>query len=104
MASATDCPCETKTSTRRSLATISSGLWRFLGIAVLLFMSKDIPQGGPVQWGWINDRGCSTKILNFALKRYNLWGHRCPQTFRFRFLDGYWLDFANENVGRSVLM
>src|ERR1700682_2454985 len=53
MASATDCPCETKTSTRRSLATISSGLWRFLGIAVLLFMSKDIPQGGPVQWGWI---------------------------------------------------
>jgi hypothetical protein len=32
------------------LATISSGLWRFLGIAVLLFMSKDIPQDGPVQW------------------------------------------------------
>jgi hypothetical protein len=28
-------------------------LWRFLGIAVLLFMSKDIPQGGPVQWGRI---------------------------------------------------
>jgi hypothetical protein len=29
-------------------------LWCFLGIAVLLFMSKDIPQGGPAQWGWIS--------------------------------------------------
>ena len=24
-----------------------------VGIAVLLFTSKDIPQGGPAQWGWI---------------------------------------------------
>src|SRR5262249_52277141 len=46
-------PCETKTSTCRSFATISSGLYRFLAIAVLLDV-KDIPQVGPLQWGWIN--------------------------------------------------
>src|SRR5215471_6319792 len=45
-------PCETRTSTCRSLATISSGLYRFLAIAVLLDV-KDIPQVGPLQWGWI---------------------------------------------------
>src|SRR5215472_976947 len=46
-------PCETRTSTCRSFATISSGLYRFLAIAVLLDV-KDIPQAGPLQWGWIN--------------------------------------------------
>src|SRR5215470_6356430 len=45
-------PCETRTSTWRSLATISSGLYRFLAIAVLLDV-KHIPQVGPLQWGWI---------------------------------------------------
>src|SRR5215211_2664889 len=35
-ASATGVPCATSTSTWRSLATISSGLCLFLGIAVLL--------------------------------------------------------------------
>src|SRR6516162_4827414 len=45
-------PCETRTSTCRSFATISSGLYRFLVIAVLLDV-KDIPQVGPLQWGWI---------------------------------------------------
>src|SRR6516165_6094656 len=45
-------PCETRTSTCRSFATISSGLYRFLAIAVLLDV-KDIPQAGPLQWGWI---------------------------------------------------
>src|SRR5215510_395064 len=30
----------------------SSGLYRFLAIAVLLDV-KDIPQVGPLQWGWI---------------------------------------------------
>src|SRR5262245_8038354 len=45
-------PCETRTSTCRSFATISSGLYRFLAIAVLLDV-KDIPQLGPLQWGWI---------------------------------------------------
>src|SRR3989441_13207842 len=45
-------PCETRTSTCRSFATISSGLYRFLAIAVLLGV-KDIPQVGPLQWGWI---------------------------------------------------
>src|SRR5262245_5018778 len=47
-------PCETRTSTCRSFATISSGLYRFLAIAVLLDV-KDIPQVGPLQWGWISD-------------------------------------------------
>src|SRR5262249_9421683 len=46
-------PCETRTSTCRSFATISSGLYRFLAIAVFLDV-KDIPQVGPLQWGWIN--------------------------------------------------
>jgi hypothetical protein len=31
---------------------ISSGLYRFLAITVLLDV-KDIPQVGPLQWGWI---------------------------------------------------
>src|SRR5262245_49171796 len=46
------CPCETRTSTCRSFATISSGLYRFLAITVLLDV-KDIPQVGPLQWGRI---------------------------------------------------
>jgi FAD binding domain in molybdopterin dehydrogenase len=46
-------PCETRTSTCRNFATISSGLYRFLAITVLLDV-KDIPQVGPLQWGWIN--------------------------------------------------
>src|SRR5262249_23557929 len=46
-------PCETRTSTCRNFATISSGLYRFLASAVLLDV-KDIPQVGPLQWGRIN--------------------------------------------------
>src|SRR5262245_23721372 len=49
-------PCETRTSTCRSFATISSGLYRFLAIAVLLDV-KDIPQVGRLQWGWISPTG-----------------------------------------------
>jgi hypothetical protein len=45
-------PCETRTSTCRNFATISSGLYRFLAIAVLLDV-KDIPQVGPLQRGRI---------------------------------------------------
>src|SRR5438046_9094654 len=45
-------PCETRTSTCRNFATISSGLYRFLAITVLLDV-KDIPQVGPLQWGRI---------------------------------------------------
>jgi hypothetical protein len=41
-------------STCRNFATISSGLYRFLAIAVLLDV-KDIPQVGPLQWGRISD-------------------------------------------------
>src|SRR5215472_12581434 len=43
-------PCETKTSTCRNFATISSGLYRFLAITVLLDV-KDIPQVGLLQRG-----------------------------------------------------
>src|SRR5262245_14321235 len=46
------CPCETRTSTCRSFATISSDLYRFLAITVLLGV-KDIPQVGPLHWGRI---------------------------------------------------
>jgi hypothetical protein len=35
-----DWPCDTNTSTCRYFATISSGLWRFLGILVLLFAKR----------------------------------------------------------------
>src|SRR5690348_8008510 len=48
-------PCETRTSTCRNFATISSGLYRFLAITVLLDV-KDIPQVGPLQWGRITSR------------------------------------------------
>src|SRR5262249_50476738 len=34
------CPCETRTSTCRSFATISSGLYRFLAITVLLDVKR----------------------------------------------------------------
>src|SRR5215831_5679103 len=55
-------PCETRTSTCRSFATISSGLYCFLAITILLDV-KDIPQVGPLQWGRITltpKRGAST--------------------------------------------
>ena len=42
------CPCEARTSTCRSFATISSGLYRFLAITVLLDV-KDI-HGRSVIW------------------------------------------------------
>src|SRR5262249_21127569 len=49
----------TRTSTCRNFATISSGLYRFLAIAVLLDV-KDIPQA--LQWGWIT--GSTIKKTN----------------------------------------
>src|SRR6516165_5816519 len=60
-------PCETRTSTCRSFATISSGLYRFLAIAVLLDV-RDIPQVGPLQWGWIN-RVAEIDVSRRALHR-----------------------------------
>src|SRR5215510_4571235 len=59
-------PCETRTSTCRSFATISSGLYCFLAIAVLLDV-KDIPQVGPLQWGWIrcNQHEVRGRQLNY---------------------------------------
>src|ERR1700750_3302683 len=58
-------PCETRTSTCRNLATISSGLYRFLAISVLLDV-RDIPQVGPLQWGWISQGGRSQLLFWFC--------------------------------------
>jgi hypothetical protein len=50
-------PCETSTSTYLSLATISSGLYLFLGISVLLdaqttyFKSDHFNEGGSISAG-----------------------------------------------------
>src|SRR5262249_22566957 len=58
-------------------ATISSGLYRFLAIAVLLDV-KDIPQVGPLQWGWIRGvalltppglNGLPSRVENTVLSR-----------------------------------
>src|SRR5262249_49398464 len=59
-------PCETRTSTCRSFATISSGLYRFLAIAVLLDV-KDIPQVGPLQWGWISCTRARGRFFRVAI-------------------------------------
>src|SRR5262245_20427205 len=59
-------PCETRTSTCRNFATISSGLYRFLAIAVLLDV-KDIPQVGPLQWGWIKVTGRNGYVQRFRI-------------------------------------
>ncbi len=53
IASATLWPCELKTSTCRSFATISSALYCFLGIEVLL-RAKTIAQAGPLQGGRVS--------------------------------------------------
>ena len=50
IASATDCPCETRTSACRSLATASSGRCSLLAISVLLRF-EPIPEGGPLRRG-----------------------------------------------------
>jgi hypothetical protein len=54
IASATGVPCATRTSTWRSLATISSGLCLFLDMDPSSFGSKAIRQDGPLQGGRIN--------------------------------------------------
>src|SRR5262249_52495665 len=81
------CPCETRTSTCRSFATISSGLYRFLAITVLLDV-KDIPQVGPLQWGRIT-RASDTETLQSqvnkaAQKRRSLSGLEVFHGRRFR--------------------
>src|SRR5262249_35897027 len=64
-------PCDTRTSTCRNFATISSGLYRSLAIAVLLDV-KDIPQVGPLQRGLIN----LVKVIRVATRQGGLvgWG------------------------------
>src|SRR5262245_65459539 len=76
-------PFETRTSTCRSFATISSGLYRFLAIAVLLDV-KDIPQVGPLQWGWI--------IGSQRLQEHNHLGTvlgRCEPAIRLHVIAGH---------------
>src|SRR3712207_2389468 len=60
IASATLRPCDTKTSTCRSLATISSGLCPFFAISVLLRLEA-IPQDGPLHWGRITEHRATRK-------------------------------------------
>src|SRR5262245_23182657 len=94
-------PCETRTSTCRSFATISSGLYRFLAIAVLLDV-KDIPQVGPLQWGWITGAlptgtsvragGRGTAVPHSSAKYVYAWG-------RVTYVDGFgnerWTNFCH---------
>jgi hypothetical protein len=54
-------------------------LWCFLGIAVLLFMSKDIPQGGPAQWGWIKRASCEMRAQRVKLLNHGSF-HGSPRT------------------------
>ena len=62
-------------TTCRSFATISSGLYRFLAIAVLLNV-KDIPQVGPLQWGRIrSSRGGQRS------GRPRSWAHHVGRSF-----------------------
>src|SRR5215831_20307644 len=85
-------PCETRTSTCRSFATISSGLYRFLAIAVLLDV-RDIPQVGPLQWGWITSASANLEYF-FAFL-----GNPGPVFVSF-FLSGGWT--AGGDVGTGV--
>ena len=62
--------CETRTSTCRSFATISSGLYRILAIAVLLDV-KDIPQVGPLQWGRITRCGAVAALIGYKFHLVN---------------------------------
>src|SRR6516225_10165766 len=64
-------PCETRTSTCRNFATISSGLYRFLVITVLLDV-KDIPQVGPLQWGRITS-SVSVAVIRSLTKGLTHW-------------------------------
>src|SRR5215207_1218666 len=66
IASATLRPCDTRTSTCRSLATISSGLCPFFAISVLLRF-EPIPQDGPLRRG---------RISMTSRHRLNRGGHR----------------------------
>jgi hypothetical protein len=59
-------PCETRTSTCLSFATISSGFYRFLGIWSSL-MPNDILQVGPLQRGRISN---TTPYQHLALLRH----------------------------------
>src|SRR4029453_16163264 len=78
-------PCETRTSTCRNFATISSGLYRFLAITVLLDV-KDIPQVGPLQWGRItmnppiNASSCVRRSRNHC-NLLGIYSPRCSENY-----------------------
>src|SRR5262249_22078191 len=81
-------PCEASTSTCRSFATISSGLYRLLAITVLLDV-KDIPQVGPLQWGrirttandvsrnnrmaWESEGNCLWNVVRYSCSKLVVW-------------------------------
>src|SRR5215813_12706009 len=73
-------PCETRTSICRNLATISSGLYRFLAIAVLLDVT-DIPQVGPLQWGRITALLPKSRCRRRSLRHHDVW-YQAHQLFR----------------------
>src|SRR5258706_10639355 len=94
------CPCETRTSTCRSFATISSGLYRILAITVLLDV-KDIPQVGPLQWGRSRMgccllRHCDQHLLATYMEATNLYNRNILQVHRFalRFLRPFRADLS----------
>src|SRR5262249_34854982 len=93
-------PCETRTSTCRSFETISSGLYRFLAIAVLLDV-KDIPQVGPVQWGWIRDsRGPHSEGAAQTITSYG--SHRFDPSCLGDENRGYWATFSPAFCGPFI--
>src|SRR5215212_7059120 len=81
-------PCECRTSTCRNFATISSGLYRFLAIAVLLDL-KDIPQVGPLQWGRISLAVLRCAILQFFPHRPDPGILYAPQIIVKNFIDAF---------------
>src|SRR5262245_7605006 len=99
-------PCETRTSTCRSFATISSGLYRFLAIAVLLDV-KDIPQVGPLQWGRISQ--LNPIQSNGVIKMVAIFDRpsaQCAQASiaQERFLGGLFSLYAQEPARKETVV
>jgi hypothetical protein len=91
-------PCETRTSACRSFATISSGLYRFLAVAVLLGC-QDIPQVGPLQWGRITRAANASSVTAADTSKRSphssaLYNRRCSRwrakaRYHFRLIDPF---------------
>src|SRR3712207_2179906 len=106
IASATVCPCDTSTSTCRSLATASSGRCFLLAISVLLRF-ESIPQGGPLKRGrirvrldeaeaavvrdlfaWFADEGATILAMRQRLARLGIASPRGHRTWNASALHG----------------